>query len=68
MYKNRKLIGLECIVYLKPMDREIIFDGTEWILHDALEFYIWNLHYEIPMGLVPVEYDPMSQTTYVVIF
>ena len=42
----------------------ISFDCSEGIFHEVQpnSFFLWNLHYKIPMGLIPIGYDPMNQT------
>jgi hypothetical protein len=46
------------------MRRGILFDCTKGIFYEdgPNAFFLWDLHYKIPIGLFSIGYDPMNQT------
>jgi hypothetical protein len=55
-------VGLRCHGYLNPMERGFLFNCGEGIYTTRFKSYeIYT--YKIPMGLFPMGYDPMNQTT-----
>ena len=54
-----------CHACLNPIGSGISFDCSEEIFHEVWPnaFFLWDLHYKISMGLIPMGYDPTNQTT-----
>jgi hypothetical protein len=49
---------------LNPIERWSVFDCSKGIFI-TLCFFLYDLHYKIPIELVSIGYVPMNQTTYV---